>query len=254
MKEGFIKTAQEIEILAEGGRILALALRAAASAVRPGVTTGELNRIAEEEIVRSGGTPSFKGYGPSQNKFPAALCTSVNSVVVHGVPGGEILREGDIVGLDLGVKYKGLYTDAAITVPVGAISKTATNLMRVTERALDAAVAEARVGNKIGDISSAIQRTVEGAGMNVVRELIGHGVGYAVHEEPAVPCYGKPGTGLPLRTGMVLAIEPMVVLGDYAVECAPGTWPFLTVDGSLAAHFEHTVAITDKGPRILTAD
>lgn len=254
MNERLVKTQAEIEIIAQGGAILARALGAAASAVRPGVRTDELNRIAEEEILRAGAEPSFKGYGQDKNRFPAALCTSVNSVVVHGVPGGEVLKEGDIVGLDLGVKYKNLYSDAAVTVPVGKISAEAAKLVRVTERALDAAIAEARAGNKIGDISAAIQKTAEEEGMNVVRELIGHGVGYAVHEDPAVPCYGRPGTGPLLQVGMVLAIEPMVVLGGYKVECAPGTWPFLTVDGSLAAHFEHTIAITGEGPRILTAD
>lgn len=246
-----IKTLAEIEILVEGGKILGEALHKVKEAVKPGISTWELNRIAEEEILRLGGEPSFKGYG--EKPFPAALCTSVNEVIVHGVPyKTQILREGDIIGLDLGVKYKNLYTDAAISVPVGKISKEAERLLNVTREALNLAIATARPGARIGDIGWVIQNTAERAGFQVVRELIGHGVGHAVHEDPQVPCYGKKGNGVVLEVGMVLAIEPMLTAGDYHLETLPDGWGVKTKDGSLGAHFEHTVAITENGPRILT--
>src|SRR3989344_3669515 len=233
MSQMTLKTDAEIEIIAAGGRILANALRATAALVRPGVSTLELDSAAELEIRKAGGEPSFKGYGKGKDKFPFALCTSVNQVIVHGTPSAkDVLKEGDIIGLDLGGRYKGLYTDAAITVPVGRVSAAAQKLLRVTEEALELAIGEARVGNRIGDISAAIQRT-------------------AVHEEPAVPCFGKAGEGLPLEAGMVLAIEPMVTEGDYHLVTEAG-WPVETRDKSLGAHFEHTVAITPEGPRILT--
>ena len=252
MSQMTLKTDAEIEIIAAGGRILANALQATAALVRPGVSTLELDSAAEREIRKAGGEPSFKGYGKGKDKFPFALCTSVNQIIVHGTPSAkDVLKEGDIIGLDLGVRYKGLYTDAAITVPVGRVSAAAQKLLRVTEEALDLAIGEARVGNRIGDISAAIQRTAERAGFGAVRQLIGHGVGHAVHEEPAVPCFGKAGEGLPLEAGMVLAIEPMVTEGDYHLVTEAG-WPVMTRDKSLGAHFEHTVAITPKGPRILT--
>ncbi len=254
MESSWIKSPADIEKIGESGRILAEALQAAIQAVRPGVPTSELNRIAEESIRARGGRPSFKNYGGPENPFPAGLCVSVNDVVVHGLPSKSIiLKEGDLAGLDLGVEKDGFFADAAVSVPVGRISPPAQKLLRVTRQALEAAIFEARVGNRIGDISYAIQSVVESAGMSVVRDLIGHGVGYAVHEDPAVPCFGRKGTGPELVPGMVLAIEPMVILGgSHKVIMNPGEWPVRTADGSLAAHFEHTVAILPEGPRILT--
>lgn len=246
-----LKTAEEVEILAEGGKILAQVLQKVKEAVIPGISTWELNRIAEEEIARLGGEPSFKGYG--EKPFPAALCTSVNEVIVHGIPSkSQILKEGDIISLDLGVKYKNLYTDSAISVPVGKISPEAERLLRVAEQALNLAVAAAKPGANIGDISWTIQKTAEDAGFGVVRELIGHGVGHAVHEDPPVPCYGEKGKGIVLEEGMVLAIEPMLTVGDYHLTILPDGWGIKTKDGSLTAHFEHTVAITKSGSRVLT--
>ncbi len=254
MEPSWIKSPADIEAIAASGKILAEALEAAAKAVRPGVSTSELNRIAEESIRARGGRPSFKGYGGPENPFPAGLCVSVNDVVVHGLPSENVvLKEGDIVGLDLGVEKDGFFSDAAVSIPVGRVSPQVEKLLRVTRQALDAAIFEARVGNRIGDISYAIQSVVEGEGMSVVRDLIGHGVGYAVHEDPAVPCFGRKGTGPRLEAGMVLAIEPMVILGNsHKVIMRPGEWPVRTADGSLTAHFEHTVAILPEGPRILT--
>jgi methionyl aminopeptidase len=248
-----LKTAAEIEALAEGGKILARALQKVAAAAAPGVSTWELNRIAEEEIARAGAEPSFKGYG--KKPFPAALCTSVNEVIVHGAPyKSQILKEGDIIGLDLGVKYKNLYTDAAVSVAVGKISPLAERLLSVAKEALALAIAAARPGAKIGDIGWTIQTTAEKAGFQVVRELIGHGVGHAVHEDPQVPCYGEKGKGIVLEAGMVLAIEPMLTAGDYHLTTLPDGWGIRTKDGSLGAHFEHTVAITQSGPRVLTSN
>ena len=250
---GWIKNPEDIEKIAQSGKILAAALTAAVAAVRPGVSAAELDQIAEAEIKGLGGRASFKGYGGPKQPFPSALCVSVNDVVVHGVPGKElILKEGDIVGLDLGVDLDGFYSDGAVTLPVGKVSKDAERLIEVTRMALEAAIDAARVGNKIGDISHAMQSVAEKAGFSVVRDLIGHGVGYAVHEDPAVPRYGRPGTGPELQAGMVLAIEPMVCAGGYQLHSEPGQWPVRTADGSLAAHFEHTIVITERGPEILT--
>ncbi len=217
------------------------------------MTTWRLNEFAEQGITKAGGRPSFKNYGGKKNPFPAALCTSVNSVVVHGIPSREvILKSGDIVSLDIGMEYKKLYTDTAITVGVGNISEQAKKLIDVTKKSLDLGIAQARAGNRIGDISHAIQTTVETAGFSVVRDLVGHGVGYDVHEDPPVPCYGKKGTGPLLEEGMVLAIEPMVCAGEYFLNFEKDGWTISTKDGSLAAHFEHTVAITRSGAQILT--
>ncbi len=253
MKQGLIKSQQEIEIIAEGGKLLHAILRSTAKLARPGASTWELNEYAEREIEKTGGRPSFKGYGPKKNPFPAGLCTSVNSQVVHGIPSKQvILQDGDIVGLDIGMEYKGLYTDTAITVGVGKVSKEAEKLMQVTEKSLQAGLKQVKAGNKIGDISFAIQSTAEAAGFSVVRDLVGHGVGYAVHEDPAVPCYGKKGTGMVLRAGMVLAIEPMLNIGEYFVIFENDGWTISTQDESLSAHFEHTVAVTENGVRVLT--
>ena len=253
MKKGFIKTPEEIETIAEGGRILHDILQKTAAMVKPGVSTAKLNDFAEAAIVKAGGRPSFKNYGPKKNPFPAGLCTSINDVVVHGIPDVDaILKDGDIVGLDIGMEYKGLYTDHAITVGVGKISDKAKKLLETTKKSLDLAIKEAKAGAKIGDIGFAIQSTAEKAGFGAVRDLVGHGVGYDVHEDPAVPCYGKKGTGETLREGMVLAIEPMLCEREYFVTIDPDDWTIRTADGGLSAHFEHTIAITKNGARILT--
>jgi methionyl aminopeptidase len=252
-RQGYVKTQSEIEKIAEGGKLLRDCLYGTAELVRPGVTTAELNDFAEKAMRKAGGRPSFIGYGPKNNLFPAGLCTSINDVVVHGIPSSkDVLKEGDIVGLDIGMQYKGLYTDTAITVPVGKVDPEAEKLIAITKKALDLAIKQALPGNRIGDISFAIQSTVEAAGFNVVRDLVGHGVGYEVHEDPAVPCFGRKGTGELLEAGMVLAIEPMVTVGKSTVVFDHDGWTIRTRDGKLAAHFEHTIAITKNGARILT--
>jgi methionyl aminopeptidase len=253
MPKGLIKTQEEINIIAEGGELIHNILHNTAKLVKPGVSTWELNEYAESEIYKIGGRPSFKGYGPKKNPFPAGLCTSVNDQVVHGIPSRDvILKNGDIIGLDIGMEYKGLYTDTAITVPIGSVSPKIQKLMDVTKKSLNEGIKQAVAGNKIGDISHAIQTCAENAGFSVVRDLVGHGVGYDVHEDPAVPCYGKKGTGLELKEGMVLAIEPMLCDGEYFVVFEKDGWTISTRDGSLSAHFEHTIAITKHGARVLT--
>ncbi len=253
MPKGLIKTREEIDIIAEGGELIHNILHNTAKLVKPGVSTWELNEYAESEIYKIGGRPSFKGYGPKKNPFPAGLCTSVNDQVVHGIPSRDvILKNGDIIGLDIGMEYKGLYTDTAITVPVGSVLPKIQRLMDVTKKSLNEGIKQAVAGNKIGDISYAIQSCAEGAGFSVVRDLVGHGVGYDVHEDPAVPCFGKKGTGLELKEGMVLAIEPMLCDGEYFVVFENDGWTISTKDGGLSAHFEHTVAITKHGARVLT--
>jgi methionyl aminopeptidase len=253
MKHGLIKTSEEIDAIAEGGKILHDILHKTAGLVKPGVSTWELNEFAENEIEKAGGRPSFKNYGPKKNPFPAGLCTSVNDQVVHGIPSKDvILKNGDIIGLDIGMEYKGLYTDTAITVPVGNVSKHAQTLIDTTKKCLSEAIKQATNGNRIGDISHAIQSLAEKSGFSVVRDLVGHGVGYEVHEDPAVPCFGKKGTGPVLQEGMVLAIEPMLCVGEHFVVFEDDGWTISTKDGSLSAHFEHTLAITKHGARILT--
>lgn len=228
-------------------------LYATASLAKPGISTWELNEFAESEIKKRGGAPSFKGYGDKKNPFPAGLCTSLNSVVVHGIPSRDaILKQGDVLSLDIGMEYKGLFTDTAITVPVGNISEAAKKLIDATKKSLAAAIAQAKAGNTIGDIAAATQETAEKAGFSVVRDLVGHGVGYAVHEDPSVPNFGRPGAGPKLLEGMVIAIEPMLCEGEYFLQFEPDGWTISTKDGGLAAHFEHTVTITKNGARILT--
>jgi len=253
MKKGLIKTAEEIEIIGEGGKLIHGILHAAAGLVKPGASTWDLNEFAENEILKIGGRPSFKNYGPKKSPFPAGLCTSVNSVVVHGIPSrSTILQDGDIIGLDIGMEYKGLYTDTAITVGVGKISETAKKLIETTKNSLSAAISQVKPGNTTGDIGFATQKAAEDAGFTVVRDLVGHGVGYEVHEDPAVPNYGKKGKGEVLKEGMVLAIEPMLCEHEYFVVFEPDGWTISTKDGGLSAHFEHTVAVTKNGVRILT--
>jgi methionyl aminopeptidase len=249
----FIKSQDEINKIREGGQILHRILRELAEQVKPGVSTWDLNEYAEAEIAKAGGESSFKGYGEADNPFPAALCTSVNDAVVHGIPNKDvILKEGDIVGLDIGMKYKGLYSDTAITVPVGKVDPKIQKLLDVTKKSLSEAIKQAKAGNTIGDIAYATQAIVEKAGFNVVRDLVGHGVGHGVHEEPSVPNYGRKGAGMKLVAGMVLAIEPMVVMGGYKLKYEDDDWTIVTKDRSYSAHFEHTVAIGEKGADILT--
>jgi methionyl aminopeptidase len=244
-----LKSPREIELMAEGGRILALAIEAVRENVAPGKTTLELDEIAAAAIRRHDGVPAFKGL----YDFPKNICLSINNEVVHGIPSQKrVLEEGDLLSIDIGVQYKGFFTDAAITVPVGEVDKTSRALLAVTEQALDAGIAAATVQNHIGDIGAAVQAVVERAGFSVVRELVGHGVGFAPHEEPQVPNYGKPKRGHRLAPGLTIAIEPMVNVGSAETRTMPDRWTIVTSDGSRSAHFEHTVAITDAGPRVLT--
>ncbi len=248
-----VKARAEIEILKQGGSILAAVLQAVAAVVRAGVSTAELNARAEAGLRKRGATPSFLGYGDTKNPYPASLCTSVNAGVVHGIPSqSTLLREGDIVGLDLGCWYQGLCTDMALTVAVGSVSSVASKLIKVTRAALTEGLKQVHAGGHVGDISHAIQTYVEASGFSVVRALTGHGVGHAVHEAPPVPNFGSAGAGPLLEPGMVLAIEPMVNAGGYAVEWLLDGWGVVTADGSLSAHFEHTVVVTEKGYEVLT--
>lgn len=248
-----IKKPEEIEKIYKGGKLLGDILKRTAELVKPGVSTYELNEFAEQEIRKVGGRPSFVGYGGRENPFPAGLCTSINDAVVHGIPSKQdILEEGDIIGLDIGMEYEGLYTDTAITVGVGNVSVEAQKIMDVTKLALEEAINLAKPGNRIGDLGYAMQSIAEKNGFSVVRDLVGHGVGYAVHEDPAVPCYGKPGQGLILEENMVIAIEPMICQKRHNVIFDPDGWTIRTSDGALAAHFEHTIAVTKDKARILT--
>jgi len=243
------RTKEEIEKIRRAGRIVAEVLRDLREMAQPGVTTRELDRYAEAKIRARGGIPTFKGY----RGFPASICTSINEEVVHGIPSDRKLRTGDIVGIDCGVTLDGYVADAAITVPVGEISEDAQRLLRVTEEALYRAIEHARVGNRLYDISYAVQSYAEAHGYSVVRDFCGHGVGRQMHEDPQVPNFGTPGRGLRLRPGLVLAIEPMLNMGTHEVEIAEDGWTVRTVDRRLSAHFEHTIAITERGPIILTA-
>ncbi len=244
----YLKSKEEIEKIKRSCRLVAQTLRLLKEVIGPGITTRELDRMAEEYILRHGGKPAFKGY----RGYPASLCVSVNEEVVHGIPGKRRLKEGDIVSLDLGVVMDGYYGDAAITVAVGKISERARRLLEVTEEALYKGIEQARPGNRLTDISHAIQKHVEGAGFSVVRDFVGHGIGRQLHEEPQVPNFGPPNQGPRLQVGMVLAIEPMVNTGTWRVKILPNGWTVVTEDGGLSAHFEHTVAITEEGPLILS--
>lgn len=248
-----VKSRKDIETIREGGKIISAILRDVAALAKPGVSTLEMDSFAEDKIRKAGGRPAFKNYGGKRNPFPGSICASVNSVVVHGVPSRTtVLKEGDIIGIDIGMEYKGMYTDTAITAPVGRVSADAKLLIKSAKAALEAAIGVAGAGMRIGDISWAIQSTAEAAGFNVVRDLVGHGVGYSLHEEPQVPCYGKPNTGVILREGMVLAIEPMLTSGDCRLELWDDGWTIATADRSLSAHFEHTIAVTKGRAEILT--
>jgi len=242
-----LKSPDEIRKLRASNLLVARILEALKKMIRPGVSTIELDRYCEELALQAGAKPAFKGY----RGYPFSLCTSVNEEVVHGMPSERKLREGDIVSLDFGIYHQGLYGDAAVTVPVGEVSDEARRLMRVTEESLYRAIEQARAGNRIGDISAAIQNHVEAAGYSVVRDLVGHGIGRSLHEEPQVPNYGREGRGIELRPGIVLAIEPMVNAGAHAVKVLKDGWTVVTADGRLSAHFEHSVAIMDGDPFIL---
>ncbi len=247
-----LKSPREIEIMREAGRINALALQAVREAARPGVTTAELDAVAEEVIRSHGATPAFKGY-PGPYPYPATITVSINDELVHGIPSKQRkLREGDIVSIDCGTVYKGYVGDSAFTMGIGAISPEAQRLLEVTERALYIGIEQMRPGNRVGDVSAAIQRYVESHGYHVTREYTGHGVGREMHEGPSVPNYGTPGRGVMLRAGMVIALEPMVLIGTPKTRVLPDKWTVVSADGSLTAHFEHTVAITEDGPDILT--
>jgi len=243
-----LKLPEEIEKMRASNYIVAEILHRLREKVTPGITTGELDNYSEELVRKKGAQPAFKGY----MGYPYSLCISVNSEVVHGFPSDRILVEGDIVSLDFGAYYNGYYGDSAITVPVGKISEEAARLIRVTEQGLYNGIREARTGNRLGDISAAVQDCVEAAGFSVVRDFVGHGIGKKLHEEPQIPNYGTKGRGIQLKPGMVFAIEPMVNEGTYKVKVIDNGWTVVTEDGKLSAHFEHSVAITEDGPDILS--
>jgi methionyl aminopeptidase len=244
-----IKSNDDIEKIRKASQIVARTLQILSRYVQPGITTLELDAIAEAEIRKTGARPAFKGY----RGFPRTLCVSINEEIVHGIPSARRkLKEGDIVSLDLGTIWDGFYGDAARTFAVGTITKDAEKLIDVTKRSLEVAIEQARPGNRIGDIGFAVQNLVEGYGYSVVREFVGHGIGRNLHEDPQIPNYGKPGQGPRIKTGMVFAIEPMVCQGGPEVEILQDNWTAITRDRSLAAHFEHSVAITEDGPVVLS--
>jgi methionyl aminopeptidase len=242
------KTPEQIERMATAGAILVKTMNLLAAKVRPGVSTAELDEAAEKFIRSQRAEPAFKGY----RGFPGSICASPNEMIVHGIPGPYTLARGDILSIDIGVVYDGWVADAARTFAVGPISPVAAKLLRTTEEALYLAVDQCFAGNRLGDISHAVQRHVEAAGLSIVRSLVGHGIGREMHEDPQIPNYGSPGTGVLLEEGMVLAVEPMVTAGRHAVRVGDDHWAIYSQDGSLAAHFEFTIAITAAGPRILT--
>ncbi|MEW5984426.1 MAG: type I methionyl aminopeptidase [Acidobacteriota bacterium] len=242
------KSPAEIGRMREANAIVAEVLLALRPMVKPGVTTAELDAYAESAVRTRGAEPAFKGY----HGYPATLCTSVNEEVIHGIPSKRGLREGDIVSIDLGVRFRGFIGDGAVTIPVGRVSGRANDLLRVTEEALYRGIEQARVGGRVSDIGHAVQRHVEAHGFSVVREFVGHGVGALLHEEPQVPNFGPPGRGPRLVEGMTIAIEPMVAMGKPGVKVLGDGWTAVTKDGSLAAHFEHTIAVAESGPVILT--
>ena len=243
-----LKSREEMETMRRAGEVVAATIAETRAAVRPGVTTAELDQVAARVIASHGASPSFLGY----RGFPATICTSVNSEIVHGIPGPRVLREGDVVKLDVGAIVEGFHADSAVTIPVGEPTPEALKLMETTERALWAGLAEARVDRRLGDVGAAVQTVAEGAGFSVVREYVGHGVGRSLHEEPPVPNYGQPGKGFKLTVGLVIAVEPMVNVGGYETRLLEDAWTVVTADGSLSAHFEHTVAVTADGPWVLT--
>ncbi|TCP52270.1 methionine aminopeptidase type I [Tumebacillus sp. BK434] len=242
------KSNVELDLMREAGRIVALTHKELQKAVLPGITTKELDQIADDFIRKQGALPSFKGY----HGYPASICASVNEVIVHGIPGNQVLQEGDIISIDIGANIHGFHGDSAWTYAVGQISETAQKLLDVTEAALFKGLEQAKDGNRLSDIGHAVQKYVESHGFSVVREFVGHGIGRQMHEDPSIPNYGPPGRGPRLKTGMTLAIEPMVNVGSFHTKTLQDDWTVVTADGSLAAHFEHTVAVTPDGPDILT--
>jgi methionyl aminopeptidase len=248
-----VKNFEEIKTMRQAGRILAEVMQKIARQVKPGVSTLELDQFAEKLILSQGVQPAFKGYGDKKNRFPATLCTSVNEQVVHAIPQSQvILKKGDIIGLDCGLKYQGYYSDMAITLGVGEISPAQEKLLEVTKKALQKGIAQAKTGNHLEDISWAIQSWVEKNGFSVVRQLTGHGIGKKLHEQPSVFNFGQPGQGPKLKTGMTLAIEPMVNVGDWPVATLDDGWTIVTEDNSLSAHFENTILITPQGGEVLS--
>jgi methionyl aminopeptidase len=243
-----LKQPEQLQKMRDAGRIVAETLQLLKDEVRPGITTADIDHLAEKNIRHHGAVPSFKHY----RGFPASTCISVNEEVVHGIPGNKVLNEGDIVSIDTGARYRGYHGDATITVPVGTISPETAQLVRVCFESLDLGIEAAQVGRHLTDISAVIQDYVEAAGFSVVRDLYGHGIGRSLHEEPMLPHYGPPGHGPVLRAGMVITIEPMIVAGRPATRTLRDDWTVVTLDGSWAAQFEHTVAITEDGPEVLT--
>lgn len=245
---------KDLENLRVSGKILVTVLETVACAVAPGRTTEQLNDIAEKELAANGGNPAFKGYQPDSSSipFPASICISLNNEIVHGIPSQRKIYEGDIISLDFGVEYKGMFTDCAITMPVGRIPQQTHDLLASTYKSLQAAIKTAKTGKKTGDIGHAVEERARAKKYGVIESLIGHGVGYAVHEDPQVPNYGRPGTGSELKENMVIAIEPMFTLGGKHVALASDGWTFVTADESLSAHFEQTIRITKNGAEIIT--
>ena len=243
-----IHSEEELNLIRASSRIVAQVFKELIKLIRPGITTGELDETAEEMIREKGGEPAFKGY----KGFPATICASINEEVIHGIPGLRVLKEGDIISLDMGVKYKGYFGDSATTVTVGEVSSDIKKLLRVTRQALFEGIKKARAGNRLSDISHAIQSHVEKNGFSVVRDFVGHGIGGSLHEEPQIPNFGRPNQGPRLKPGMVLAIEPMVNMGNFEVEIKQDNWTAVTCDRQPSAHFEHTVIVTEDKPEILT--
>jgi methionyl aminopeptidase len=249
----YIKTNKDIDYIRESCRLVAETLQLLKSKVKPGVTTKELDEIAEDYILSNNAAAAFKGYSQAGSfNFPASICTSVDDEIVHGIPGSRVLKEGEIVSLDVGVLKHGYYGDAALSVAVGEITEDKKKLLNVTEESLYKGIEEAKINNRVHDISSAIQLHVESNGFSVVRELCGHGVGKFLHEDPSIPNFGKKGTGAKLKKGMTLAVEPMVNMGKYGVKTNKDGWTVLTIDGLPSAHFEHTILISNGKPEILT--
>jgi methionyl aminopeptidase len=243
-----LKSAREIETMRRSGKITAAVLTQLMQSARAGMTTKQLDEMAERGIRERGGVPTFLGY----HGYAASICASVNDEVVHGIPGDYVLRDGDLLSIDIGTTLEGYVSDTAVTIPIGSISQEAQRLLDVTQECLMVGIAQMHKGKRVGDIGAAVQKHAESHGYGVVRELVGHGVGTAMHEEPQVPNFGKAGTGAELRPGLVLAVEPMITQGTHEVEILKDGWTVVTADGKLAAHFEHTIAVTDDGPKILT--
>ena len=248
-----LKSIEEIEFIRESSRIVADVLKLVGAQVQPGITTLELDKVAEDFIRSMGGEPAFKGYGwDKKNLFPATLCTSIDAEVVHGIPSKRMLKDGDLLSIDVGVKKNGFYGDGACSFAIGEVSEEKQRLMRITQESLAKGIEQAVAGKRVHDVSNAIQHHVEANGFSVVRDLVGHGVGRKLHEEPSIPNFGEPGTGVVLKDGMTLAIEPMVNAGTWRVKVATDGWTVLTVDGKPSAHFEHTIAIVHGKAEILT--